>query len=232
MRFWQVLLFLPFLPGCLAYGYSSVCRTPQVNVTEESARAFRVTFDTIGSGSIIGPARTSDDVAELPVVAGRVEAQINAYLDYCWTVFLLHDERTIEMSVRLYRRGFETVEIPEQFWFTSLVCPIPSKIEWKAASSLEAQEKALRKVIGPGRPETRLSKEVLEFAATEYAYLAASPLAQSGSTDERIRLENEAREYAERSAKLNNKGVDLILTTGKEARKGTTSDSGNTAETR
>ena len=232
MRCWRLFLLLPVLPGCIAYGHPSVCRTPQVNVTEESVRAFRVTFDSVGSGYFIGRARTSADVVELPVVAGRVEAQLNAYFDYCWTVFVYHGERTMEMSVRLYRRGFETVEIPEQFWFTSLVCPIPSKMEWKAASSLEAQEKALQKVIGPGDPETPLSKEVLEFAATEYAHLAASPLAQSASTDERIRLEKEAREYAERLAKLNNTGVDLILTTGKEVRKGTTSDSGNTAGTR
>ena len=230
MRWLLIALTIPFSSGCIAYGHPSVCRIPQVNVAEEGVRAFRVTFDWIGD-TFLEPASTDHEVVELPVVAGKVEAQLNAYFDYCWWIGLLHRDRTMEISVRLYRRGFETVEIPEQFWFTSLVSPIPSKTEWEPASSLEAQEKALRKIIGPGDRETCLSKEVLEFAATEYAHLAASPLAQSASTDERIRLEKEAREYAERLAKLNSKGVDLILTTGKEARKGTTSDSRNTAGT-
>ena len=205
MRAAHLFLLLPFLSGCLAYGYLSICRTPAVSVPEDNVRAFRVDWDEEHSGYALNCPNCRYEVSEIEVLAGSVSAQNDAYFCYgslFYPGFIW--ARTRDMSLLLYRPGFETVELAEQP-LLKLVWPnLAEKVAWKEAPTLMAQEESLKRVLTPSShvngviSEISLDRNSLQFAAREYARLAASSLALAPEMAEtRSRLLRKAEEYAD-----------------------------------
>src|SRR5262249_50772173 len=81
-----LLLLLPQLAGCLAYGYPSLVRTPEFPVPESDVRAFRVVHKETFAGLINIPThhiRTD----EITPVDGKIPAQSEVSFPYCAIVF-------------------------------------------------------------------------------------------------------------------------------------------------
>jgi hypothetical protein len=197
---WTTLLVLPFASGCMGFGYPSVSQTPRVNVPDANVRAFRDEGQITFTGPIMtGPVYASGSVKEIPVVAAKVEPQTYAYFPYYYLIFPFQGSTSGDMSVLLYRPGFQTVEVPARPWWRFPGWTEPERVVWKEASDLAAQMEALEKVLPKNfdREENFLDKNVREFAAREYARLAADPRALApGMEKTRERLLDKADEYA------------------------------------
>jgi hypothetical protein len=197
MRTSRAFLVLPFLSGCLAYGYPSVWQTPPLSLPDDDVRAFRVDSQWKRGGAVIaGWFEIAQSIEEIPVVAARVEPQKDAYFSYYYLLFPFTGTTSRSMSVLLYRPGFQTVEISERPWWRLPGQARPEQVVWREAPDLAAQEQALEKVASQGARWAHRSKGVLEFAAQEYARLAEGPLARgSGMAEIRDRLLAKAQEY-------------------------------------
>jgi hypothetical protein len=202
MRFWPVFLTCPFLAGCVGFGYPDISRTPAVAVPTTEVRAFRVISDFTLSGPVItGPIHFINSVEEIPVVNGTVGPQRDAYFAYYYLVFPLGGYRSRTLEVLLYRPGYETVEIPARRWWQSGSSNVPEKVAWKEAQDLLAQKAAVDRIASREHFSVP-SKDVLRFAAREYARLADSPMAaapaMSDTREELQRLGRECHDLAEK----------------------------------
>jgi len=199
MRWRPAFLVLPFVSGCLAFGYPTLWETPALSVPDEDVRAFRVESQYTRGGCLIaGWINCWHHVEEIPVVAARVGAQNDAYFSYYYLLFPFTGNTSRSMRVLLYRPGHETVEIPERPWWRFPGLARPEPVVWKEAPDLAAQEKALETVVVRQTLCWKHchNKKLLEFAAQECARLADSPLAHTSEMAEtRGRLLTKAKEY-------------------------------------
>ena len=196
--------------GCLGgYVYPSATYIPRVPVGKSSSdeiHAFR--FDIIDySGSIDLASNDEYLMRELPLsVHGDVSPQFTVGLGRGWWgvyhTLGYAQRRHPTIRVRLYRPGFETVQISPWQW--------RSKVEWKPAPTLDAQEKAVDDLISTVEtndlyklnpavwnkqrvdynlvpPETPAQREALLFVASEYDRLADAPLFHTAETTARLR---------------------------------------------
>jgi len=202
------LLCLPFLGGCFPYyAFPAVDYTPSVRVTAPAGevRAFRA--DVTGKGVLtfggfidVPPERlwkldetTSLCLAELPLTdAEKVPAQVKPSMSYGYAIPILVVNALIHtrhsLALRLYRRGYELVEIDS--WGSV------KEVEWKPAGDLEDQVTALDRLLtgyqetGPLSPAHR---DALLFGAAEYERLAE----EAQTTEQQRRLLYQANDLRE-----------------------------------
>lgn len=187
------LFCLPFLSGCiLPYcAYPKIDYTPAVSLDAKSSevRAFRVdiTKPTADLSVFVGP--VYERLSEIPVTnTDEVPTQVKPSVSYGFVVigialnYLTHTSRSL--AVRLYRPGFELVEISS--WERV------HRVAWKASADLEAQEKTLDGLFRVGRLESGSTaerhKDALLFGAAEYDRLAGA----ASSPEQRERLVEKA----------------------------------------
>ncbi|HZT83082.1 MAG TPA: hypothetical protein VFA26_22835 [Gemmataceae bacterium] len=203
MRLWPAFLTCPLLAGCLGFGYPDLSRTPPVAVPTDGVRAFRVVSAMTMSGPIMtGPIQCNGWVEEIPIVNGTVRPQHDACFSYYYLIFPFNGSRSRGLKVVLYRPGYEIVEVPARPWWQQ-PGGVTEKVAWKEAPDLPAQKAAVDRIIA-GFQLAVPSKEVLQFAAQEYARLADSPLAavpEMAATREELR--KLARECLDRAEKRN-----------------------------
>src|SRR5690242_17494757 len=124
-------LVLPLLPGCLAFGYPSVSRTPPLAVPEPDARAFLATSEFTRGGCVIaGSVQLSRSVREIPVRAAAVPSQWDSYFSYYYLLFPFTGCNAHSARVLLYRPGYETVEVRPRPWWQCLDGR-PVGVTWK-----------------------------------------------------------------------------------------------------
>jgi hypothetical protein len=192
LRCCPILLICPFMTGCLVVAYPSVMQTPAIVVTEPDVKAFRVTEESDLQGPHWIPFSYTDSclVEEIPLTRGEIPQHCDAYFAYEISG-LSHSYHSRNESIRLYRRGYETVIIESEPW---LACWWKNRLEnvsWKKADTLEAREQAIRdlhRMTGAGIV-CSISVEG-PFVANEYLLLADSPLAagpEHEKTRERLR---------------------------------------------
>src|SRR5207249_1781632 len=110
------LLFVHFLPGCVAFGYPSLTYTPEVTNLPPDVRAFQSTFEREGMSIIMTGGETIRlIVEEIPIRDGRLDSQDEAYFAYdvgCFAVGFMHKR---DWSICLYRAGYEVIEIQSRW---------------------------------------------------------------------------------------------------------------------
>jgi hypothetical protein len=209
---------IPFVP-CY-YAYPSISHVPSVD-TEGGAdvRAFRIDVAEKLNG-IEYAALDSFVFTEVPVwPKGSVAGQTQVAVDYgmVWNcialIFTKHTSHKV--LVRLYRPGYETIEIRS--------CEDKVRFVWTAALDLPAQEKAVDDLVavskdayvpnylvpdGSDKPLAGLDpgstcaahRKALLFAASEYQRLAAKILDEREEGDAtRLRLREKASRYSKRA---------------------------------
>jgi hypothetical protein len=201
MRYVPILLLvLPLAAGCLAVGYPSVRQTPAVVAPEPDVHVFRViadderhldgpnqlpterdhAFHVLASDGRpdavkVGVQLTSCTIEEVPIENGEAPAKTDTYFAYYYLAVPFEGWRARSVSLRLYRRGYETVALESRPWLGPLGKAGAEKVKWKKADTLEAREKAIDDV---GRwLLKRSSPAVNDFVADEYLALANGPLA-------------------------------------------------------
>jgi hypothetical protein len=215
---WLAILFTACAAGCLGgYAYPQLSYVPPLQLQEPCGgiHAFRV--EVVQVMDDIYHAEDKCVLRPIPLSStGEIAGQANVSLEAAWGVLMLiptewthHCWHT--MRVRLYRPGFQTVEI-EPWQAVDRIC-------WKAAADWQAQEKAVDELIAschfdccmvpvlvvPASPPERLlgspptlwlshlargsssegQRQSLRFAAEEYeriAVLAASAECSAGHT--------------------------------------------------
>lgn len=180
MRVYLLLLVCPLLSGCLGFGYPSSTRTPELNVGSTDVRAFRVTSITKrGWGPLIaGAFSLARNVEEIPVRDTRVCQQRHSYFAYCCWSFLFAGSNSQTLEVLLYKQGYEVVVVPERASWKLALVVVGESVTWKEAPDLASQKAAVDRIV-PERYREFLGRDVLRFAASEYAQLANSPLASA-----------------------------------------------------
>lgn len=201
------LLCLSFLGGCLYCAYPKIDYTPGVKIDAPSSEVhiFRVDSTKDGvlpfAGLIHVPAdqllkwneSSTGLLSELPKTEEeRVPAQFKTSLSYGLAVPILVvnalTHTTHSMSLRLYRRGYDLIEIKS--WQKH------GQIVWKPVPDLEAQENVLdalladQRLVGSASPAHR---DALQFVAVEYERLAAA----TQSPDHQSRLVGKASKLRE-----------------------------------
>ncbi|MFL5339794.1 MAG: hypothetical protein ACJ8F7_06460 [Gemmataceae bacterium] len=211
-------LLLPALGGCLGgYVYPTATYIPRVPVGQPAAdqvHAFRFDIrDYSGSVDLSG----GDEylMHELPLnVRGNVPAQTMVGLGHGWWgvyhTLGYRQRMNPTMRVRLYRRGYETVQVGPWDWH--------GQVEWKPVDTLAGREKAIDDLIstretnelykinpavwGNARadynleaPQTPEQREALLFVATEYDDLAEQ--SQFHAKEDIARLRDKARQLRE-----------------------------------
>ena len=204
------LLFLPTLTGCIfPYVGPSIDYTPSVklDVPREEVRAFRVDIassqDSPGWHGPFLSQTNKERLSEVSIshrdeVPGQVKASVQRGIVIIGV--LSHRIRESEsVAVRLYRPGYELVEIGP--WERT------DRVEWKPAPDLSAQETAIDHLFGgrrggPRRPFARYGcwqdkgsasaahRGALLFGADEYERLAMLP---SSTASEREVLREKAK---------------------------------------
>lgn len=189
------LAVFPFLPGCLIvpYGYPVVGQTRPIFLDEHGPEisAFRVEIDeelrhTIERFDRKVWARLSPlETYHQRFVSGQTRCGLNWGAYACLLgldPFL--DQEKHSLRVRLYRPGYQTVEI----------LPWDLKpVTWKEAATLEEQEEAIAKLLEfeamPDDERAMQHRRVLLFAAQEYERLGRMPC----DDDTRQRLDSKAQ---------------------------------------
>lgn len=172
-------LCLCFLSGCvLPYcAYPTLDYTPQVtlDVAPSEVHAFRVdiTKPTADLDVFVGPVYES--LSAIPVAhTNEVPAQVKPSVSYGFVVigvavnFLTHHSQSV--AVRLYRPGYELVEIHS--WQRV------SRVAWKPASDLKTKEEAVDHLMPLDAlhqgSKSSANQAALLFGASEYERLAGS----------------------------------------------------------
>ena len=204
------LMCLPFLGGCIfPYVAPSIASTPRIELDapREEVRAFRVDVTlSQDSPDLSGPflsQTNTERLSEVPISQrDEVPSQLKASIQHGGVIIGVLSLRTRESEsvvVRLYRSGFDLVEVGS--WDGR------KRVEWKPATSIAAQEKAVDHLfgggqVGPRRPALRFGcwqaggsvsaahREALLFGASEYERLAKFP---SSTADERKALQDKAK---------------------------------------
>ncbi|HMF13009.1 MAG TPA: hypothetical protein VKE94_11910 [Gemmataceae bacterium] len=163
--------------------------------------AFRVVSESWMSGPwMIGPIEIANRVEEIPVKDGAVGPLRDAYFAYYYLILpVLEGSHSRTVDVLLYRRGYELVEIPARPWWSASGSDLPEKVSWNEAPDLLAQKTAVDRIAFRfGRQP--FEKDVLQFAASEYARLTDCPLAASPETSTtKAELERLARECRQKA---------------------------------
>jgi hypothetical protein len=187
------LVLISTLSGCvIPFGYPRLECTLPVKVESEGndVHAFRVDFtrSQIDIGAWTAPG--GETLAEVPVTASdRIPAQIKSSLTYGVFVIGIAVNYFVEtdhwVALRLYRPGFELVEIRS--------CELANRVLWKLAPGLEAQEKALDALFAYpeyyGSSPPPAHKAALLFGASEYERLASLAIVP----EQRKRLADKAK---------------------------------------
>jgi hypothetical protein len=187
---WVVVpLLLASLVGCipLFYAYPSISYVPTVNIgpQHQNAYAFRVDVtDTLGEPEHERFRPIS--ISNKGYITGQGGSAIDDGIYWNCLVFCYAKQTTHTMRLRIYRQGYELLDIHS--WQVD-------SINWKEVTSLAAREKAIDNllastrdghVMGPdGKPFAHLEpgstsaeqRETLLFAAAEYEHLATKILA-------------------------------------------------------
>jgi hypothetical protein len=177
-KIWNLLLASPlfFASGCLCpYWVSpSVNYVPATRVSErnDSVHAFRV--DTRESTPYFpGPLHQTHQLTAISIDgSGEVPGQLSVSCTRGFLAFFValnyvtwHQDT---ISVRLYRPGFETVEL--RAWAAT------SAVQWRTAAGVAEQCKAVDDLVAGNLEPGGIAKEhqiALLFAADEYRRLAA-----------------------------------------------------------
>ena len=196
MRFWHICVVCPLLAGCVGFAYPDVSRTPTVALPAADVHAFRVVSQLTMSGPwMTGPVQFGETVDEIPVTSGAVGPEREAYISYYYLVFPFNGSHSRTLTVLLYRPGYEIVEVPARPWWRAPGGGPPEEVAWKKAPDLTAEKAAVDRIASRegGRSP---SKDVLRFAAEEYARLADSPAAPAAMKEELRRLAEECHDRA------------------------------------
>jgi hypothetical protein len=229
------LLLCPLLTGCfvpIGYAYPTISHVASVQVEQAQGevRAFRV--DITDKQNCLGGFTPNcfncgdDDryvLTALPLSQdGYVPAQTKVALDYSWIwncVWIYSGQTHHSVKVRLYRPGWQTVEIRSG--------EKSGRVVWRKAEDLEAQEKAVDDLLSTWETDWRFShdteqpprestdvfchvapgsasaahRQVLQFAASEYDRLAL--LLQFNGANQEARQLNSANQEIRR--RLNEK---------------------------
>jgi hypothetical protein len=195
MRSWFSLLICPFLGGCFGLGYPAISKTPPVEVLADEVRAFRVVSETTFSGGLIaGCIKLSRSVEALRVGDRVVGPESDSYFDYSYILFPFAGSRSRSLEIMLYRPGYEPVSIPARAWWKQCFTYAHEKVVWREAPGLTAQKQAIDQIVGHEFHLRHLSKEVLRFAAQEYARVAETPMAYT-RPETREELRKLAKQY-------------------------------------
>jgi hypothetical protein len=145
----------PSLTGCFGgWAYPSVSViTPAARIpNKEEVRAFRVDV----KDDLIAMDVGEHDRYELSEIsaADRLTPQVKVAVDHGWFMlnaisFGQHTQYTLK--VRLYRPGYETVEINS--W------ELVDKVEWKKAKSLREQEEAIDALVSTWETKAKIGQE-------------------------------------------------------------------------
>lgn len=191
-----LLVLLPLLQGCIAFGYPSVTYTPEVTCLDEDVHAFKRSWGRDGTCMIMtGGEWIADNIEELPVDDGHLAGQRFAYFPYVIGGIPVSFSDSRSWSIILYRPGFEVVELPSRWWLKRPFESTLEKIDWKPALDLAAQINAIEQICSdPHRSIRHCSEHVRQFAAREYERLAASSLATPA---ERASLQEKAARVKE-----------------------------------
>ncbi|MBI3864080.1 MAG: hypothetical protein HY290_19530 [Planctomycetia bacterium] len=186
---------LPLLSGCVLpwCAYPTVSYTPRVNFANAgNVHAFRVDFtNATGDVSVFAPGPGTGRLSRVTGNRDAVSAQIKPAVSYGFVVigvalnYLTFTDHT--MAVRLYRPGFELVEIKS--WESG------REVAWTSAADLAAQEKALDNLFDQLDPDCKLRThtECLEFGASEFERLSR----EAASAGDSQRLDAKARTLRE-----------------------------------
>jgi hypothetical protein len=195
MRILAVLLCCSSLSGCLGFGYPSFTETPRIDLEEPDVQAFRVVSDFKQWGPLItGPIECSLQLEILPRSRNAVARQTDSYFSYFYVAFPFEGGHSRSLEVRLYRRGYQTVRIPAHSWLA--FSERETRPKWVQLEKLEDLENAIEQ-IAPARWDHSLgSKEVRQFVAREYTWLAHSGWAAGPDREKDLqRLLEKAAEY-------------------------------------
>ncbi|MBM3994268.1 MAG: hypothetical protein FJ303_08980 [Planctomycetes bacterium] len=216
---------LPFFTGCLYYGYPTVTKTPELQVSnpDGSVHVYRVDVDRVERKPLTPT--TQYTLSRITVDARGI---IPSQLEVATTTGVLnpvgaidgspHEKSHYSMLIRAYRPGYRLNEV--KAWEKS------RELRWDAVPDLIGQEKAIDdllavpasgepvkgtwwelkddKAFGLGLQPGSVSmhqRRALEFASSEYQRLANSPIAATASMQiVRERLQQKAiwlRNFAE-----------------------------------
>ncbi len=194
------LLFLPFLPGCVAFGYPSVTYTPKLNIAEPDVRVFKSTTSTGGMNIVMtGGGWRGGRIEEIPIDHGSVETQSDAYFAYLVGGFPVCFSEFRHFAILLYRPGYEIIEIPSQWWGLMLLHGECARFDWKPAASTQVQVETLEKLCPPN--DSNLPTEsVRRFVAGEYERIALT--VGTSSPDESARLHSRAKRLRDFPSKI------------------------------
>ena len=202
MRCLPMLLVCPLLSGCFAFAYPSIDRVPAVAVEDSDVKAFRVTEDTSTFG-LIAVEEGPQIIEEIKIVNGEIPAKTSGYCAYGFLAFPIGGYNAHHESIRLYKRGYETVTITSNPWLFTCWNSKPEKIEWKEARTLDERARAIAAIYWPtGALVDVTSRTKNEFIADELVALARSELA-AGNTPEMTKL----RQHLEQTAEAVRKGL-------------------------
>lgn len=220
-----VAVVCPLLAGCIGWAYPSVSVTPVVQVGPAPAevRAFRVDVRDTPS-STPGDDRDRYVLSEAPLILGNcLSPQMKLAIDYGWMgnflVLSCKSCTSHTMMVRLYRPGWQTVEVGS--W------GLPGEVDWKEAKDGMARERAVDDLVTTWERDTEgrmgaltdavptdakvfrclargsatpAHREALLFAASEYERLAVQVSASGGDEAARARLAGKAKALHDRAA--------------------------------
>lgn len=187
------LLFLPLLAGCFYYAYPTYSHIPDLHVPNPvgDVHAFRVDIDPRGfRGS------PSVKLARIPVnSSGGIPGQLEIGHEMGFVNYWggqEHSKQRYAMLLRLYRPGYELIEVR--------AADAPTALDWRPVKDFTAQERAVDGLtalpsdagvstpadwwtLNPPVDENPLQpggvspaqRESLRFAASEYERLARDP---------------------------------------------------------
>jgi hypothetical protein len=176
MRMLPILLVCPFMAGCLAFAAPRVNVTPAVVARDSDVHAFHVTERTTFFGLINVP-KGLVTVEEIPIEHGVIPRRRDCFVSHFVFVCIVahwHDQTD---SIRLYRRGYETVVIPANRLFKAIGDWTPVEVTWRKAETLKAREEAINEIHRSLDCIGIISGGQNQFIASEYAALAESKLA-------------------------------------------------------
>jgi hypothetical protein len=173
----------------VAIAYPWATQTPAVARLEPDVTAFRVNEDGTFFG-LLSIASGTSVPQEIKRESGDIPAHSDLDFFYGFFIFPATGYNIHAHSLRLYRRGYETIVIEARPWIMSLVPGADTHLAWKQAESLEAREEAIAAIYRPKELHigSRLPKN--EFIAEEYRLLAESPVAagpENAETRKRLR---------------------------------------------
>ena len=143
------LLLCASLPGCWAYPTVGMTPPVQLNAPPDEVKAFRVDVSAChSSAELYRPPTYLFSPLSLPK-SDQIGPEMNAALNYGWYVnFLIatyYRYTNHTMLLRLYRPGYETIEIQPWDW--------PHELVWREAKDLAARERALDQLLATELPD-------------------------------------------------------------------------------